>query len=122
MYFKFEIFVKDIRNSIDFYANVLGLPITDERKYAATFKFENTTLLVSEGQILSDSHYFDPASLSGKKGVGCEMILQVDDIRSFYHKIVASNYPVFEELEKRPWGLTDFRLIDPDGYYIRITN
>ena len=22
----------------------------------------------------------------------------------------------------RPWGQTDFRLIDPDGYYIRVTS
>ena len=22
----------------------------------------------------------------------------------------------------RPWGQTDFRLIDPDGYYLRVTS
>jgi len=26
-----------------------------------------------------------------------------------------------EGLEARPWGLRDFRLLDPDGYYWRIT-
>jgi hypothetical protein len=29
---------------------------------------------------------------------------------------------VAEELTSRPWGLTDFRLADPDGYYIRVTS
>jgi hypothetical protein len=28
----------------------------------------------------------------------------------------------FEPLSARPWGQTDFRLIDPDGYYIRVTS
>jgi uncharacterized glyoxalase superfamily protein PhnB len=26
-----------------------------------------------------------------------------------------------ETLTARPWGLRDFRLLDPDGYYWRIT-
>jgi uncharacterized glyoxalase superfamily protein PhnB len=27
-----------------------------------------------------------------------------------------------EPLAARPWGQTDFRLIDPDGYYVRVTS
>ncbi len=27
-----------------------------------------------------------------------------------------------EPLTARAWGQTDFRLIDPDGYYIRVTS
>jgi hypothetical protein len=26
-----------------------------------------------------------------------------------------------EDLQPRPWGLEDFRLVDPDGYYLRVT-
>ena len=27
-----------------------------------------------------------------------------------------------EDLQDRPWGLTDFRILDPAGYYLRITS
>ena len=27
-----------------------------------------------------------------------------------------------EDIVRRPWGLQDFRVIDPDGYYLRITH
>jgi lactoylglutathione lyase len=27
-----------------------------------------------------------------------------------------------ELLCDRPWGLRDFRVVDPDGYYLRITH
>jgi hypothetical protein len=27
-----------------------------------------------------------------------------------------------ERLAARPWGQTDFRLVDPDGYYVRVTS
>jgi hypothetical protein len=29
---------------------------------------------------------------------------------------------ISESLELRSWGLHDFRLVDPDGYYLRITH
>ncbi len=29
---------------------------------------------------------------------------------------------MIEPLLVRPWGLTDFRVADPDGYYLRITS
>jgi hypothetical protein len=29
---------------------------------------------------------------------------------------------ISEPLQLRPWGLYDFRLTDPDGYYLRITH
>jgi hypothetical protein len=27
-----------------------------------------------------------------------------------------------EPLTDRPWGLRDFRVVDPDGYYLRVTH
>ncbi len=26
-----------------------------------------------------------------------------------------------EHMRDRPWGLRDFRVVDPDGYYLRLT-
>jgi lactoylglutathione lyase len=32
-----------------------------------------------------------------------------------------SGYPLAAPMQDRPWGLRDFRVADPDGYYLRIT-
>jgi hypothetical protein len=37
-------------------------------------------------------------------------------------RVVAAGWPLEEDLQDRPWGLTDFRILDPGGYYLRITN
>jgi hypothetical protein len=29
---------------------------------------------------------------------------------------------VVDALREQPWGLHDFRLADPDGYYLRVTH
>lgn len=55
-------------------------------------------------------------------GLGVEIVLEVEDIDDVYNKVVAKGYPIQTDLTKRPWGLIDFRIIDPDGYYLRITS
>jgi len=50
-----------------------------------------------------------------------EIVLKVDNVQEDYRSVHASGHPIVEELQERPWGLTDVRIVDPDGYYLRIT-
>ncbi len=34
---------------------------------------------------------------------------------------VPAGWPLAADLQARPWGVRDFRLLDPAGYYLRIT-
>lgn len=45
----------------------------------------------------------------------------VEDITAAHAHAVAADSEV-SGLVTQPWGLTDFRLVDPDGYYVRVTN
>jgi lactoylglutathione lyase len=54
--------------------------------------------------------------------IGVELVLEVDDIVEERNRVVAHGWPLEEDLSVRPWGLTDFRLLDPSGYYLRLTN
>jgi lactoylglutathione lyase len=53
---------------------------------------------------------------------GVELVLEVDDIGAERDRVVAAGWPLDENLQHRSWGLTDFRILDPDGYYLRITD
>ncbi len=54
--------------------------------------------------------------LRATRGLGVEIVLEVDDVHVMYENAQSHGYPIEEPLQKRPWGLTDFRLVDPDGY------
>jgi hypothetical protein len=45
-----------------------------------------------------------------------------DDVEAMYRHVVKESWPRAAELTRRPWGLTDFRVMDPDGYYWRVTS
>jgi lactoylglutathione lyase len=67
---------------------------------------------------------FSRQRLNGDKGAGVEIVLEldgVDELEALYER--CRQRPVISEsLELRSWGLYDFRLTDPDGYYLRITH
>ena len=49
------------------------------------------------------------------------LVLRVDDVEDERDRVVAAGWPLHEELQDRPWRLKDFRILDPAGYYLRIT-
>ncbi len=54
--------------------------------------------------------------------VGVELVLEVDDLDAEVAHVLAQGWPLDEAMTERPWGLRDVRLLDPDGYYWRLTS
>ena len=53
---------------------------------------------------------------------GVELVLEVNDLDTEHRHVVASGWPLAADLQHRPWGQRDFRLLDPSGYYLRVTS
>ncbi|MBA9034775.1 putative glyoxalase superfamily protein PhnB [Rhizobium leguminosarum] len=47
--------------------------------------------------------------------------MKVADVEGAYRAAKGSGWPV-SDLALQPWGLRDFRLVDADGYSIRVTS
>jgi lactoylglutathione lyase len=52
---------------------------------------------------------------------GVELVIDVDDVDDSIAQVINAGWPIDAELELRSWGLRDFRIVDPSGYYLRIT-
>jgi uncharacterized glyoxalase superfamily protein PhnB len=57
-----------------------------------------------------------------RAGIGVEIVLEVADVDAAYRRAVDAGARVHGPVQARPWGLRDFRLTDPDGYYVRVTS
>lgn len=82
---------------------------------------DDVVIGLGEMKKLADSH---PLKVTAGQqiGLGVEIVLVVKDVKAIYNKVIAKEYPIEAELTKRSWGLEDFRIVDPDGYYLRITS
>ena len=47
--------------------------------------------------------------------------LRSDDLDDYYDRVINAGWPAEEPMTQRPWGARDFRLTDPSGYYLRLT-
>ena len=97
-----EIFPDDLGAVVDFYSRVLRFEITkDQRDLPAAY------VALRRGNVLI-------GALRGEATGARAARLPP--------RGVAAGWPIADDLRDRPWGLTDFRIIDPAGYYLRITD
>jgi lactoylglutathione lyase len=124
MSFRLELFVEDLDASIRFYDRALGFRL--ERREPDYASLRRGDALLGLGPVAKLPRGgvgpgFTQERVSAGRGAGVEVVLEVEDLDAAREQVEAAGYPIAAPLQDRPWGLRDFRLVDPDGYYLRVT-
>ena len=120
-----ELHVPDFQKVKDFYSK-LGFSVIWERPaegfkgYLILKKDNNILCFWAGNEMVWEQEYFKKYPKDSKRGYGVEIVVIVENIKKYYEQ-VKSFCNVVEDLRKRPWGLVDFRVEDPFGYYLRFT-
>lgn len=115
---RLEIFPKSMAAFLDFYTKVLQFEIRKHQGTYAFLKRDNIYIGAIESPT-ADSSSDRESYRRPVKGV--EIVFEVDDLVAERDRIVGQEWKIEEDIKLQEWGLEDFRLVDPDGYYIRIT-
>jgi predicted enzyme related to lactoylglutathione lyase len=118
MSLRFEIFTADLDAVVAFYTEILDFTLVrDERSDPVGY-----VALERDAVRIGAAYRADPVENSARHPpTGIEVVLEVDDLQAEHDRVLASGWPLAEPLTDRPWGLTDFRVLDPAGHYLRIT-
>jgi lactoylglutathione lyase len=113
-----ELFPADLDEAVAFYVQVLAFRVTREERgaeaaYVALERDQVRLGLAQSPEVPDRDHRRPP--------VGVELVLEVEHLHADRDRVVSTGWPLEEDLTLRPWGLTDFRLLDPAGYYWRLT-
>lgn len=113
-----EIFPADLDRTVDFYVRVFGFELLrDERHQQPPYVYMRR----GEVRIGAVAHPGAVPECVRRPPVGVELVLEVGDLELERDRIVAAAWPLTDDIIRQPWGLRDFRLLDPDGHYWRIT-
>lgn len=114
-----EIFPADLDASVDFYTRVLGFDLVQDQRQS-----ESPYVFMKRGTVrIGAATWPAVADPQGRRPpTGVELVLEVADVAAERERVVSRGWALDEDLEQRPWGLTDFRILDPDGYYLRVTS
>lgn len=118
---RFEIFPSDLDATAEFYTRVLGFDITADRRNQAQPYLGLARDSVRIGATWRPPLEDDQPAFR-RPPTGVEVVLEVDDVSIELDRVRAAGWPVAEDLQTRPWGLRDFRVCDPSGYYLRVTD
>ncbi|MFA9428615.1 VOC family protein [Egicoccus sp. AB-alg2] len=119
-----ELFVDDVERSVGFYCRVLDFERVAKdgasRDYVAVRRGD-AVIGIGRAGMLPDDH--PAARVEGQApGRGVELVLEVDDVEAACEHAQAAGATLATGLGDQPWGRRDFRLLDPDGYYVRVTS
>lgn len=114
---RIEIFPDDLDLAASFYSEVLEFDVVrDERADPSPY------LALQRGDAhvgAAERSELDPRPR--RPPIGVELVLEVEDLVAARRRVGETGWPIEEDVTSRPWGLEDFRLLDPFGYYWRIT-
>ena len=120
-----ELHVPDFKKAKKFYGQ-LGFKVVWERPpsgkkgYLVVRHSDNILCFWAGNQHVWRHSYFNRFPRTTKRGYAVEIIIMSEEIGQLYRK--AKRFAkVVEELQMQPWGLRDFRIEDPFGFYIRFT-
>jgi lactoylglutathione lyase len=116
---RFEIFPDELDATVDFYTRVLGFTLTVDRRtevhpYLALER-DGVRIGAASRPGQGNREYRRPPT-------GVELVFEVDDLAVELDRLRKADWPLAEDPQVRPWGVEDFRVLDPSGYYLRITN
>src|SRR5262245_28979079 len=109
------VFVSDMKRSVAFYRDVVGLPLKFESPGWTEFATEGSTLALhkSEGPGAKD----DPHKVPPGR---CRPGLSVPNLDEFHQRMVAKNVPCVQE-PKEVFGARIAQYLDPDGLGISVS-
>jgi len=126
MRFRLELFVQDLDASIRFYEDALGFVLERREMQYASLRRGDAVLGLGDVAALPETGEgpgFTQQRLASTvgRGAGVEIVLEVPDVDAAWAAVQRVGHTVAEPPGERPWGLRDFRVTDPDGYYVRVT-
>jgi lactoylglutathione lyase len=115
---RIEIFPSDQQRCIDFYTDILQFKLIKRKDTYIYMRRDN--IFIGAIETPSDETVAQKEAYR-RPNKGVEIVFEVDDLEAERDRIVENGGKLEADIQVQEWGLEDFRLVDPDGYYLRVT-
>lgn len=119
-----ELYVHDVASTTELFENIFGAKVTYLQADFAELRIDESRMLLNklDPQEFEKKNPIHKFGAFDHLGAGLELGIYVDDLDTVYSKALAAGLPYVSDIKLQEWGLRDFRLLLPDGYYVRVTS
>ena len=115
-----ELHVPDFKKTIKFYSKLGFKQLWRTEDYLVMKRKKSVLNFYGGSEKIYSHSYVGRFRKTTKRGYGVEFIIPVENVESFYRK--AKKFAtIVRPLMLKKWGRKDFRILDPFGFYLRIT-
>lgn len=119
---RLELFSRDLEASLQFFTRALGFAAKAGDPSYTGLRLGNVVIGLAHVDGLPSLYPLRPRDGEERLGLGVEIVIETDDVDTAHRRALDSGYELASELRQRSWGLRDFRIVSPDGYYVRVTS
>ena len=113
------LYVKDFEKTMDFYKNILQLPVKMQQDTYVEFDTGATILSINTRKDVKEMTGLNIPDEYGS-GQTFEIGFVTEDVVKTIEALRDQGVPVLKEPAIKPWGQTVAYVADPDGHYIEI--
>jgi len=112
------IITEKIKDSKDFYINVLGFGVAFENDFYLLMHTPNQSAEISF--LLPNHPSQEPIFQKASSGAGTYLTIEVENVDEYYSKIKEKDVEIIIDIRTEAWGDRHFAIVDPNGIGIDI--
>jgi uncharacterized glyoxalase superfamily protein PhnB len=117
MEFRFSFFTQKFKETIEFYKDILQLPVVDN--WNRGFNDSGYLFKAASGHMV----VLQSATKQVEPLMDAVLLIQVEDLDKQYNFCKENGVEIVQDIQKREWGDRDFKIMDPNrlilGFYSR---
>ncbi|MDW8244619.1 MAG: hypothetical protein RMJ88_15535 [Thermogemmata sp.] len=116
-----ELYTQRLEEYACFFQRVCGFTILRRHDDFYELRSSIAVILLNADEKLSAGHPFQGWLSETNKGIGVEIGIVVSDLEAARAAALLFSGWTVTDIRQQDWGLSDFRVTTPDGYYLRLT-
>lgn len=115
-----ELHIPDFDKALKFYSLLGFKKVWSEVDYLVLQFEDNILAFYGNSEKIFQHSHFKQFPKDTPRGYGVEVVIFTKHIETLYQAI-QNKIEIVSTLQLKPWGKRDFRIVDPFGFYLRIT-
>ena len=115
-----ELYVADPAYYVRIFHGALGFEVVRDEGDFVELRSSRGIVLLNRFDDPDPGHPFEHYR-QGRCGLGVEIGIFSDDLQASWHRARAIEGCQVTEIVRQEWGMTDYRILTPQGYYLRVT-
>jgi hypothetical protein len=116
-----ELYVEDPAYYVRIFRDALGFEVVRDEGTFVELRSARGLVILNAFEDADAGHPFEDYRQEKRRGLGVEIGIVTDRLRATWERARQIEGCVVSDVVTQEWGMTDYRILTPHGYYLRVT-